>query len=247
MPDKRPAIPRSTIRDLLIECGHRCAVCGDPSPLERAHIRAWSKTQDHALKNLICLCASCHQRADTELWGEETLRQYKKRPWVLRRLAPPTSSPSSSSRLQRLIDFQAEFFHHAPPSETDTSLRRGHSDLVISDIARRWCEAVAAKYDSAVIVYRQYRDTLPESSVRHLDKAVQRIHAGRGKWMNRAAKHGTMAVGSNLSTAALEYHFHRIVCDSIEIEIREERGLCRGAKFINNIGDLIDIGQDDEV
>ena len=83
MPD-RPSIPAEIARKILIESGHRCAVCGTPCPLERAHIVAWHKSGEHKVEDLICLCANCHQRADLEEWGEKTLREYKRKPWVLR-------------------------------------------------------------------------------------------------------------------------------------------------------------------
>ncbi|MCK4473129.1 MAG: HNH endonuclease, partial [Anaerolineae bacterium] len=80
----RPAIPAEIERDILIECGHRCAVCGTPVPLERAHIIPWHKSKEHKAEDLICMCANCHERADKEKWGVKTLREYKKRPWVMR-------------------------------------------------------------------------------------------------------------------------------------------------------------------
>lgn len=80
----RPAIPADIERAILIESGHRCAVCGDACPLERAHIIPWHKSREHKAVDLICLCASCHERADLEKWGEKTLREYKKNPWVMR-------------------------------------------------------------------------------------------------------------------------------------------------------------------
>lgn len=84
MPNKRPAIPAETKRQVLIETGHRCAACGEPEPLELAHIVPWSKSHDHSAENLICLCANCHERADKYSWGTKTLKAYKRRPWVLR-------------------------------------------------------------------------------------------------------------------------------------------------------------------
>src|ERR1700720_507531 len=83
MPQDRPRIPAETQKLLLIEAGHRCCACGAELPLERAHIVPWSRSRDHSLANLICLCANCHARADSESWGEEVLRQYKEQPWVL--------------------------------------------------------------------------------------------------------------------------------------------------------------------
>jgi hypothetical protein len=80
----RPSIPAEIVRQILIESGHRCAVCGAGCPLERAHIVSWHKSKEHRVEDLICLCANCHERADQEKWGERTLREYKRRPWILR-------------------------------------------------------------------------------------------------------------------------------------------------------------------
>lgn len=89
---KRPRIPTQIERAVLTESGHRCAVCGESCPLERAHIIPWHRSKAHRQADLICLCANCHARADLENWGETTLRIYKLNPWVLRKraLEPPT-------------------------------------------------------------------------------------------------------------------------------------------------------------
>jgi len=68
-----------------VESGHCCAVCGNPGPLELAHIRPWHQSREHKAEDLICLCANCHARADKDGWGEKTLREYKRNPWVSRR------------------------------------------------------------------------------------------------------------------------------------------------------------------
>jgi mycothiol system anti-sigma-R factor len=109
-PTGRPKIPSALQRELLIECGHRCAVCGESFPLERAHIIPWCETHEHKLENLICLCANCHARADkdSEHWGPETLREYKRRPWILRRFSEVQAvDPVSTVRFHLAIDFEA--------------------------------------------------------------------------------------------------------------------------------------------
>src|SRR5437667_7996935 len=80
----RPAIPIEISRQIMIEPGHRCAICGTPCPLERAHIVPWNQTNDHNPENLICLCANCHELADKEPWDRKTLKEYKQHPWVTR-------------------------------------------------------------------------------------------------------------------------------------------------------------------
>jgi tetratricopeptide (TPR) repeat protein len=107
MPQNRPRIPADVERQVLIEAGHRCAVCGAELPLERAHIIAWSRSKDHSAANLLCLCANCHGRADTENWGEETLRQYKQRPWVIR------------ARIEAAQNVVFSLLHQLPPPPAD--------------------------------------------------------------------------------------------------------------------------------
>ncbi len=93
MPQDRPPIPAEIERQVLVEAGHRCAVCGETAPLELAHIVAWSRVRNHTADNLICLCAGCHGRADFEKWGAKTLRRYKNNPWVRQRSREPMEQP----------------------------------------------------------------------------------------------------------------------------------------------------------
>jgi type I restriction enzyme R subunit len=112
----RPAIPIDIQREVLFEARQRCAVCCEPTPLERAHIRPWGKSQDHSAPNLIALCANCHTRADTEDWGAKQLKRYKQNPCALAVNSPPVvtseqqaiidlviaNDPDSMTRTQRL-------------------------------------------------------------------------------------------------------------------------------------------------
>ncbi len=108
----RPSIPSEIERDILIECGHRCAACGIPSPIERAHIIPWHKTKEHSSENLICLCANCHEQADKENWGSKTLKEYKKRPWVNRQYNSEGTKNVcvSKSRIRITIDMERDDF-----------------------------------------------------------------------------------------------------------------------------------------
>jgi type I restriction enzyme R subunit len=103
----RPAIPAEIVREVLFESGHRCAVCGTPCPLERAHVIPWHKSREHKAEDLICLCPNCHERADKEKWGEKTLRKYKQMPWVLRH---NTDMRGATTRLQIVIHMELEHF-----------------------------------------------------------------------------------------------------------------------------------------
>jgi type I restriction enzyme R subunit len=81
----RSKIPAEVKRQVQTESGDCCAVCGRTEGLEFAHIRAWSKSQEHSAENLIYLCAGCHARADREKWIEVHLRRYKDKPWIIRK------------------------------------------------------------------------------------------------------------------------------------------------------------------
>ncbi len=106
----RPGIPADIAREILTESGHRCAVCGEGCPLERAHIVPWRESREHKAENLICLCANCHQRADNEHWGEKALHAYKERPWVLRRSDHPNPASGSMTRVELRLGLQLERF-----------------------------------------------------------------------------------------------------------------------------------------
>jgi tetratricopeptide (TPR) repeat protein len=106
----RPAIPAEITREVLIESGHRCAVCGAGCPLERAHIIPWHKSREHKAEDLICLCANCHQRADLEKWGERTLREYKRKPWVQRQYENADSMPEPTTNVVLTIEMELENF-----------------------------------------------------------------------------------------------------------------------------------------
>src|SRR5262245_58706559 len=106
----RPPISAAIEREILLECGHRCAVCGDPLPLERAHIIPWHKSKQHKAEDLICLCANCHERADHGNWGEQALREYKENPWVLRRYRMEDGVGEPNTQLRVTINIDLESF-----------------------------------------------------------------------------------------------------------------------------------------
>ena len=87
MPE-RPAIPATMSRAVMLEAGHRCAVCGETSALDVHHIIPWEKVQKHEQANLICLCAVCHRRAGDNDMDRSSLRHYKTHPWVKTNRAP---------------------------------------------------------------------------------------------------------------------------------------------------------------
>ena len=100
----RPAIPTAIQRQVLFEARHRCAVCCEPTPLEKAHIISWNKSHDHSAANLIALCANCHERADNEKWGEDMLRRYKQTPCALASNAPPPMTARQKAMVDLIAD-----------------------------------------------------------------------------------------------------------------------------------------------
>ena len=101
-------------RVVMTESGHRCSVCGEPTPLELAHIISWHESKQHCASDLVCLCANCHQRADNEKWGEKTLRIYKKTPWILRK-----TNDALITERRSVVTFRLDL----PYSEDDTHIR----------------------------------------------------------------------------------------------------------------------------
>ena len=106
----RPRVPSEVERQILTEAGYRCAVCGAETPLERAHIVPWHRTRGHRAEDMVCLCANCHERADKEKWGEETLRRFKETPWVMRRGSGGARLPEPTALVRIAIDIEREHF-----------------------------------------------------------------------------------------------------------------------------------------
>lgn len=116
----RPAIPEATKRKVLLESRHRCAVCGKEAALELAHIVPWFKSKSHEAENLICLCAICHTRADSEKWGKKALEDYKHRPWILYHLdGRPEASKICEHGAESRNEDLAGCSRELPPIEAD--------------------------------------------------------------------------------------------------------------------------------
>lgn len=79
MSEPRPAIPVDLKRQLLVECGHRCAIptCRQV-PVEFAHIEPWETVRAHEYENMICLCPTCHARRHQGDIDKKSLVIYKR-------------------------------------------------------------------------------------------------------------------------------------------------------------------------
>jgi hypothetical protein len=73
---KRPPIPSVLRRRVLIEAGHRCAVCRNIQT-DIHHIVPWANCKTHVYDNLIALCPNCHRLAGAGKIDRESLRIYK--------------------------------------------------------------------------------------------------------------------------------------------------------------------------
>jgi len=157
----RPRVPTKIEEEILIEYGHRCAVCGYPCPLERAHIIPWHQSKEHKAEDMICLCANCHERADKENWGEKTLREYKRRPMVKRRFEGTDSVPEATAtitltledipgfdeRLQRLLEIAlAALLDISPDTVKTISVKRGSMKITI-DLPAESAEKLLTAYE----------------------------------------------------------------------------------------------------
>jgi hypothetical protein len=185
----RPSIPAHITREILIESGHRCTVCGASCPLERAHIIPWHKSKDHKAEDLICLCASCHERADLEQWGETTLREYKRRPWILRQ----DIKLSAVTRLRLTIDMEldqfddsqqrflkyaiAGFLGISPETVKIVSAEEANSINVVIELPRRYAAQLLHRSKSANTLLAEY--LLPMSLLK-IEMAKQGKKTPRG-------------------------------------------------------------------
>ena len=155
---RRPAIPLKVQREVLFEARHRCAVCCEPTPLERAHIQPWSRSKDHSVANLIALCANCHSRADHESWGETYLRRYKVLPCALERERPPVTSAEQQALIDLIVATD-------PDSMTEMQRQRLVSMVAAyAGVQIRQVEVISfSKANSTRIRFR-----MPESAARKL-------------------------------------------------------------------------------
>ena len=154
MPEDRPSIPAATVRALLVECGHRCAVCGEGTALENAHVIPWSKTKEHSFENLIVLCAVCHSRCDKEKWDQKTLHAYKERPWVARYRMKP-EHPDGTNFLLRFDgtkdSFETDKERAIAAIESALDLNRG-SVVIVSVVSGSVLVVVALPARAAPIL-----------------------------------------------------------------------------------------------
>ncbi|MCB9942793.1 MAG: HNH endonuclease [Geminicoccaceae bacterium] len=63
---KRKALPRKLEKEIYQQFASKCPFCGeqDVNTLQVHHIIAHAETQEHHVKNLLLVCANCHQKIE---------------------------------------------------------------------------------------------------------------------------------------------------------------------------------------
>lgn len=75
-------IPAKLRRAILVEAGHRCAICHS-IPVEIHHIVEYEKVKKHTFDNLIALCPNCHSRCHNGGIDNKSIKQYKENLTIL--------------------------------------------------------------------------------------------------------------------------------------------------------------------
>jgi hypothetical protein len=98
----------------------------------------WHKSKEHVAADLICLCAACHERADLEDWGERTLRDYKRRPWVLRQFNDVDGKPADATAMaQERFMFRRQLVASWRKMALDVVAERDKRERSLAEILER--------------------------------------------------------------------------------------------------------------
>ena len=79
-PGKHP--PVAVRRELLVESGHRCAVCGTVDPLHYHHMIEFAKVGHYDPTHMLVVCGNCHGRCTAGTIDYKSQRKYKEVPWI---------------------------------------------------------------------------------------------------------------------------------------------------------------------
>ncbi|MCJ7458650.1 MAG: caspase family protein [candidate division Zixibacteria bacterium] len=186
----RPSIPEEIKRKILLECGHRCAVDGTPLPLELAHIIPWRKSKQHKPEDLICLCANCHERADSEGWSEKVLREYKLKPWVHRHPNPgPTLRIELTIEVEHLdenswrslMDRIANYLEITPGAIRISSIEKSNSVKITIELPTESAEKLLSAYSRKDPKLLEYIPSLVLVNL-YREKIVREYYPIEKKW-----------------------------------------------------------------
>ncbi len=74
-PGRHP--PAGVRRALLVEAGHRCAICQSHGPLEYHHILEWARVRHHDASHMLAACPTCHAKCGNGTIDPKSQRMYK--------------------------------------------------------------------------------------------------------------------------------------------------------------------------
>lgn len=170
----QPLIP-ATIKELaLVECGQRCASCGEGCSLEKARFILWRAAAEVAVEDVVCLCARCHETSERENWSEEKLREYKAWPWVSR-VAGQTVGLSSVITEWSVSDLLAQ------------CSRRPPDDLAWKEFVRRYHSTIKSNVVKTFYMKaREETDRKPQFPEDLIEDLVQAVYVRLVEDRNRA-------------------------------------------------------------
>lgn len=170
----QPLIPADIKELALVECGHRCASCGEDCSLEKARFILCRAAAEVAVEDVVCLCARCHEASERENWSEEKLREYKAWPWVAR-VAGQTVGLSSVISEWSVSDLLAQ------------CSRRPPDDLAWKEFVRRYHSTIKSNVVKTFYMKaREETDRKPQFPEDLIEDLVQAVYVRLVEDRNRA-------------------------------------------------------------
>lgn len=71
--------PVAVRRALLVEAGHRCAICEDSAPAQFHHIVEFNRLGHHDRRHMIAICGTCHHKCTIGMIDRRSQEQYKEK------------------------------------------------------------------------------------------------------------------------------------------------------------------------
>lgn len=177
------AIPTNIKEVVLIECGHKCTVCGAGCSLEMAFFVLWRQTRVVGAEDVICLCATCHEASRQESWSEEKFREHKSWPWI-KRVAARAPGGGQLNRPSLVItewsvaDLLAECSRRPPNDAAWNEFVRRYNSTIKSNVVKTFFLKVREETDR--------KTQFPEDLIEDLVQAVYlRLVEDRNRALDR--------------------------------------------------------------
>jgi hypothetical protein len=71
--------PTAVRRELLVEAGHRCAICEDSAPLQYHHIVEFNRVRHYDTRHMLAICGTCHHKCTIGIIDRPSQRAYKQK------------------------------------------------------------------------------------------------------------------------------------------------------------------------